>query len=115
MSDNKDERVEQSTSRYVTVFHQLRDSDAGVRGDRYISHGRHTDDRHVLDEEEEGFLPLARPIAVIDAGVEMTVDEMGEWCNSHAGKAVLQRYFPAVEADDPTLPDSDEYLDTRHD
>ena len=111
MSDPSTGGIDQEPSRYVTVFHQLKDTDGGERGDRLIVHGEHLDDRYVMDDELEDFVPVARPIAVIDAGVEMEHDQLGEWCNSHAGKAILNQFFPDIEPDDPTLPDSEEYLD----
>jgi len=102
---------EDELSRFVTVFHQLKETEHSERGERVISLGKHLDDRYVTDDEREGFVPVARPIAVIDAGVEMDDDEMGDWCESHAGKAVLSQYFPEIEPDDPTLPDVGEYLE----
>ena len=105
------DKVENETSRYVTVFHQLKDTEHSEAGERVISLGKEYDDRYILDEEEEGFIPVARPIAVIDVGVEMDNDDLGEWCNSHAGKAALDPYFPNIEPDDPTLPDCEEYLE----
>jgi hypothetical protein len=111
IDDGVPEAVDDETSRYVTVFHQLTDTDNGERGDRYLSLGKEPDDRYKPDDEAKGFVAYARPIAIIDAGVKMTEDEFGEWCNSHAGKAVLARYFPEVEVDDPTLPDCEEYLE----
>lgn len=99
------------TSRYVTVLHQLKPSENGDPGDRTVIHGKRLDDSYQLDEDHEGFVPLRRPIAVIDVGVEITEDQVTEWCNSHTGRAVLQRYWPELEVEDPTLPDCEEYLD----
>lgn len=101
----------EEVSRYVTVFHQLKDTEHSEAGERVISLGEEYDDRYVLDEETEGFIPVARPIAVIDVGVEMDNNDLGEWCNSHAGKAALEPYFPNMEPDDATLPDCEEYLE----
>lgn len=100
--------TQQRKSRYVTVFEQLKDTDATDEGERLVSHGRELDDRYKIDEEREDFVPIARPIAVIDIGAEITDDELGDWCNSHAGKAVLEQYFPGIEREDPTLPDAKE-------
>lgn len=105
---------EPETSRYVTVFHQLKDTEHGERGDRVIAHGEHLDDRYKTDDEREGFVPVARPIAIIDVGTELPEDELSEWCESHAGKSVLHQFFPEIEPDDPTLPEVDEYLDDQN-
>lgn len=103
--------ADQQTSRYVTVFHQLKNTDNCDEGDRFISHGRCTDDRYVIDDEHEDFQVVARPIAHIDTGVPMTEHDLGEWCNSYAGKRALAPYFPDMEPEDPTLPDADEYVE----
>lgn len=105
--------MDSERSRYVTVFHQLKETETGEPGDRFIVHGEHHGDRCKHDEEMGEFIPIARPIAVIDVGVELTDDETNEWCNSHAGKAVLNQFFPEIEPDDPTLPDVDEYLEAE--
>lgn len=102
--------TDEDTSRYVTVFHQIKDTDLGDEGDRLVSLGETRDDRYKRDDEAQGFVPYARPIAIIDAGVEMDGDGLNEWCNSHAGKAVLSRYFQDLEPEDPTLPDVEEYV-----
>lgn len=101
---------EQQTSRYVTVFHQLKDTDTGEAGDRWVGLGEQLDDVYIVDEEQEGFIPAGRPIAVIDAGVGLAKDDLEQWCNSHAGQAVLNQYFDVTDPDDPTLPDAEEYL-----
>jgi len=113
-SDATDRREEQQRSRYVTVFHQLKDTEHGERGDRAIVHGEQLDDRHILDDDKEDFLPVARPIAVIDVGAEIAEDELERWCNSHAGKAILSKYFDHAEEPDPTLPDCEEYVEADH-
>lgn len=98
-------------ARYVTLYHQLKDTETGESGDRFIVHGEYYGDRHIYDDDLEDFVPVARPIAVIDVGAEIGDDDLSAWCNSHAGKAVLSPYFPGIEPDDPTLPDSEEYLE----
>jgi hypothetical protein len=113
MSDNVNEESGKTTSRYVTVFHQLKESETGEPGDRFLALGEHHEDRHKYDEELEDFVPLARPIAVIDAGAEIAEDGLEKWCNSHAGQAVLSRYFDVSEPDDPTLPDVGEYVEAE--
>lgn len=104
--------------RYVTVMHQLKETETGDPGDRLIYHGERLDDVYNFDEEHKEFVPVARPIAVIDAGTEITDDEMTDWCNSHAGKHVLSRYFDDITVEDPTLPDMEEYVEetdlTKH-
>lgn len=90
-------------SRYVTVFYQIRETESGEPGDRFLVHGKERKDRFKLDEDAEDFVKVAKPIAVIDVGVEITDDDVEEWCNSHAGQAVLSQYFPETEPDDPTL------------
>ncbi|WP_330633751.1 hypothetical protein [Halocatena halophila] len=106
MTDESDE-----TSRYITVFHQLKETESGEPGDRFVVHGEKLGDRCKFDEEQGDFIPVARPIAVIDVGTKMADDETIEWCNSHAGKAVLNQFFPEIEPTDPTLPDAGEYLE----
>jgi hypothetical protein len=98
------------SSRYITVFQQTKETENGQPGDRFIDHGEVLDRRYKVDEETEGFIPVAEPLAVIDAGAEIEKDDLGDWCNSHAGKAVLKRFFPSIEPDDPTLPDTDHLL-----
>lgn len=98
------------SSRFVTVFHQTKEHGSAKPGDRTVSLGRQLDTRYNFDEAEGDFIPVAKPIAVIDAGVELRKDELTEWCNSHAGKHVLSRYFPEIDVEDPTLPDAEEYL-----
>lgn len=105
--------TDRDTSRYVTVFHQFRDTEALEEGERFVSHGRAVDDRYILSEEQEDFRVVARPIAHIDTGVPMTEDDLGEWCDSYAGKRALEPYFPELEYDDATLPDCEEYLQER--
>jgi len=107
-------REEQQQSRYVTVFHQLKDTEHSERGDRVISHGEHLDDRHILDDDKKDFVPVARPIAVIDIGAEITDDKLESWCNSHAGKAILSQFFDDAEMPDPTLRGIDEYLEDHN-
>jgi len=110
-----DSGIDQDHSRYVTVFHQLKDTENAERGDRAIVHGEQLDDRYILDDHKEDFLPVARPIAVIDIGAEITEDGLEDWCNSHAGKAILSQFFETAEEPDPTLPDVDEYLEVDGD
>lgn len=94
-------------SRYVTVFRQLTESDNRDDGERYIAHGKHRNDRYKYNSEQDNFTPVARPIAVIDAGVEMPSDNLDEWCESHAGKAVLSQFLSDVEEPDVTLLDTE--------
>lgn len=103
---------EDNKSRFVTVFHQIKETENGDVGDRLVALGQEVDDRYIFDEETGEFIPYASPIALINIGAEITDDELNDWCNSHAGKAVLKPYFPTLELiDDPTLPDSEEYLE----
>lgn len=97
-------------SRYVTVFQQTKKTEYGEPGDRFITHGEVLDTRYKVDEETERFIPVAEPLAVIDVGAVIEEDDLGDWCNSHAGKAILNPFFPAIELDDPTLPDTDHLL-----
>lgn len=111
MSDSKTSE----SSRYVTVMHQLKETETGEPGDRFVYHGERLDDSYKFDEETGDFIPVARAIAIIDVGAEITDDDVTEWCNSHAGKHVLAPYFDGLTVDDPTLPDSEEYLHTDSD
>ncbi len=104
---SNDETHSDAISRYVTVFQQLKDTETGEEGDRFVIHGEHHGDRCKLEDGD--FVPIARPLAVIDVGTEITEDETTDWCNSHAGKAVLAPYFDGMEPDYPTLPDTEEY------
>lgn len=101
-------------SRHVTIYHQLKETVNSEPGDRSAVHGEHFDDRYRINEGMEGFEPVARPIAIIDIGVEITEDELTEWCNSYAGKVALEQFWPDLEVDDPTLPDCEEYLNTNN-
>lgn len=93
-------------SRHVTVFRQLEETDSKGEDERYIAHGKHTNDRYKFDREQEDFVPVARPIAVIDTGVEMPSANLETWCNSHAGKAVLSQFFADIEPADLSLLDA---------
>lgn len=89
------------------MFEQLKGTETGEEGDRFLVHGEHLDDRYT--HRDGDFVPVARPIAVLDIGAEITDDETTEWCNSHAGKAVLAPYFEGMEPETPTLPDTEEF------
>lgn len=95
-------------SRYVTVLHQTKQTETGEPGDRFIVLGERHNGTHKLDDDKKGFVRVARSLAVIDVGTQLTEDEIGDWCNSHAGQHVLCRYFPDHEPDDPTLPDTED-------
>jgi len=73
--------------------------------------GEELDDRYVYDDELEDFVPVARPIAVIDIGAAIREGELSAWVDSDAAKAVLKQYFPSVEPTDPTLQDCEQYLE----
>lgn len=94
-----------SVSQFVTVFEQTKDWGDNEKGDRYICHGEDLDRRYQIDDKAEDFVPVAKPIAVISVGTELHEYDLTQWCNSDAGKHVLSKYFPEMEASDPTLPD----------
>lgn len=103
------------TSRHVTVYQQLKVTENFEEGDRFVVHGEYYGDRHTFDEDLGDFVPIARAVAVIDVGIQITDDEVSEWCKSYAGKAALAPLFPELEPDDPALPDSEEYLEADAD
>jgi len=104
MTEDTDRPTNQ-TFRKVTVWRQLKANDHHDEGERYVSLGEELDDRY--KHEGSDFVPIARPIAIIDAGADISEDGLSDWCNSHAGKAVLEPYFPEIEREDPTLPDAE--------
>jgi len=83
----------------VTVFEQTKETENSDAGDRSVRLGYHPDRLHILDEEEEGFVSVAVPLAHIELHEPIEEDELGDWLQSDVGQLVMQRFFPELEAD----------------
>ena len=80
--------IDTELSRYITIAKTLH------TGLRKVYVGKYDKYVHRFDENTGDFVSLAKSLVPLDIGTEISPDELTEWCNSDAGRAVLQPYFP---------------------
>jgi hypothetical protein len=84
-------------SPFITVMEHIE------TGDRLVYHGRQTDRLYTMDDDESEFVPLSKPLVVLDVGVPLTHDEVTTWCRSDAGRALLAPYVDDIDGPEPEV------------
>lgn len=97
---------------FITVYEQTEDRGEREAGDRLLQHG-YGDKRFRIDEETEGFVVTAVPLAHIELPEPITEEEFSNLVTSDLGALALQAFFPEMEPEGVTTEHWQDRRDTE--